>query len=665
MCSQCRASKLRCDRVRPACGNCVKKGEAESCQYGRSVSGRSEFPRQNVAEDRLKHLEFLVKQLIQTEKAKTPQDSGQEPPATPDASPREETSSRAGDARTGRVGYVGSTHWFAVLDEIDGLKAELSKPSDQDVESLLPTDEQTQDPLPEPIFGSLQHYSLKQVILDYLPPRLEADRLLSIYFQGENFILPFLHTFHFQRQYVQFWSDLHKVNPLWLSITFSVFHMASLVRGCTAPTTATEGETRAERFRFHHAAGQCLVVGEYHRPQEFVVEALLAYAHCKSMSSLDPLRETGAILGMAVRSAYQLGYHRDPDRFKGFTVFEGEMRRRSWTLCVQLDLMTSFQLGLPSSICQENCDTRSVRNLSDSDFGPDSQELPPSRSEDQATRLLWFVAKDRQMKSFARVCRDALSHQEKSDLEIQELDREVREMWTTTPEVLRARPLSESIADPPFTIITRIYLQFIYLKSLCVLHRKYMIRGNPYSTMSCLEASKALVSQFVDMYRELAPGGRLYAENWMLGCYTMNDFLLGITVLCLFVHCQSGGSTQGSAIITNEVDDLLEQARSICLEKSNISNDARRVARVIRITLNMNRSVATASCRGHLAVPSNGAITASREATVGQSVIEASDDTMYWDEDPFSLLEPFSFMRDGTGDLDWSMLEPPILGDGA
>jgi hypothetical protein len=127
---------------------------------------------------------------------------------------------------------------------------------------------------------------------------------------------------------------------------------------------------------FHVAAGQCLVLGEYHRPQPFVIEALTLYGHYIGFRSLDPPREVGTLLGIALRLAYEMGLHRDPDVLGTFTAFEGEMRRRLWSSCKQLDLMVSFQLGLPSSICLEECDTKSPRNLLDSDFDERTEVLP-------------------------------------------------------------------------------------------------------------------------------------------------------------------------------------------------------------------------------------------------------------------------------------------------
>lgn len=553
--------------------------------------------------------------------------------------------------------YVGSTHWSAILDDIHELKVALSGYADvQEAES--PARPVTPALDSELIFGSSNSYSLQQVISRYLPSKVEVDRYLSLYFQGETFIVPFIHTYHFQRQYRQFWADTASVNPIWLSILFSICCLASLIRGATGSNHSLQNDLVTESSKFHTAAGQCLVIGEYYRPcQQFTVEALSIYAQCKNVRTLDPSREAGAILGMVVRMAYEMGYHRDPDYFGSLTVFEGEMRRRLWAACKQMDVMISFQLGLPSNICLENCDTKSPRNLLDSDFDVDTQVLPVSRSENEATRLLWFIVKDRQMISFSKVCKDTLSFKEKSEAEILQLDEEIRQMYTTIPDVLRTRPLSESIADAPFLIMTRLYVEFIYLKSLCVLHRKYMARGNVFSTKCCVKAGKRLVSQFIDMYKEFSPGGQLHAESWMLSNFTMNDFLLGIMVLCLVVHSLRKRVSRHPAIESateSELLPLLERSYDICVEKSQASRDARRVSHAICLILN--------GAKMSNAPESQPA----GDSAPGIDLASLSLQTEHGDgqgsETPFDPLDPFNFMAIDFENIDWTVFDPQVSG---
>lgn len=665
VCTQCHRSKLRCDRGHP-CSNCIKKDEAAACNYDRPSGVGDNLSRRSEAGDRLSHLESMVKQLIQSQsQALTPPHNNE---TTRDASPvRSDGHTDAtgfSNVRLENKQYVGSTHWSAVLDDIHDLKVILGRTTDaqDEVADFLPNDNCHSS---EPIFGLPEGYSLDRILTQYLPAKVEVDRHLSKYFQGETFIVPFIHTYHFQRQYRGFWKDTASVNPLWLSMLFSMCHLASSIgRDSRIPAADLNGSVN-ESSQFNIAAGQCLVLGRYHRPQPYAVEALALYAHSKNLKTLNTSRDVGAILGIVVRMSYEMGYHRDPDSFGSFSVFEGEMRRRFWASVKQMDLMISFQLGLPSNINLEHCDTKSPRNLLDSDFDEDTLVLPSSRSENEPTKLLWFIVKERQLVTFAKVCQVALSVKEKSEADIRQLDEEVREMHTTIPDILRARPIADSIADTPFIIMTRLYIEFIHLKSLCVLHRKYMARGHDFSTRSCIDAGIRLVSRFVDMHNEHAPGGQLYNERWMLTNYTMNDFLLGVMVLCLAVHTRRRRGAASFAFDTtteNKVLLLLEQSHTICLEKSTMCTDARRVSHAIRLTLksaNTSRiPLESQSQPFNSGLHIDSILQPASDHTSGDVLsFQLPSSFGQGEEAAFGILDPFNFTDHDFESMDWAIFD--------
>lgn len=114
--------------------------------------------------------------------------------------------------------YVGSTHWSAILDDIHELKAAVARRQDAPEPETMP---QSPGPSKESIiFGSPSDYPLEQAMGHHLPSKVEADRLVAIYFRGENFIIPFIRTVQFQRQYRDFYADPSHVNLLWLSMLF-------------------------------------------------------------------------------------------------------------------------------------------------------------------------------------------------------------------------------------------------------------------------------------------------------------------------------------------------------------------------------------------------------------------------------------------------------------
>jgi hypothetical protein len=98
------------------------------------------------------------------------------------------------------------------LDDIHELKVPLGNSADvQEVQRRATPEAPASGS--ELFFGSPNLYSLQQVLCRYLPPKVDADRYLSVYLQGDIFIVPFIHTQHFKRQYKEFWADPVNVYP--------------------------------------------------------------------------------------------------------------------------------------------------------------------------------------------------------------------------------------------------------------------------------------------------------------------------------------------------------------------------------------------------------------------------------------------------------------------
>lgn len=106
--------------------------------------------------------------------------------------------------------------------------------------------------------------------------------------------------------------------------------------------------------------------------------------------------------------AYTLGYHRDPKRLRDTTPFEGEMRRRTWTLIIQLDLLNSFQLGLPHNLQAGTWDTAVPGNYNDADLDESMQCLPEPRQNSEITRMTFYISKLILMEVFAKILKYAL-----------------------------------------------------------------------------------------------------------------------------------------------------------------------------------------------------------------------------------------------------------------
>ncbi|KAH6949445.1 hypothetical protein DER45DRAFT_623867 [Fusarium avenaceum] len=453
-----------------------------------------------------------------------------------------------------------TTHWSAMLDDIQVLRSTLNSFADQgdtDAEAYAA-------PQAEPgtgigiLFGANISYGLtvEEVLNTHLPSQRVTDRLVSTYFRVRLYVTPFIHPSQFRRQYDAFWKDPSSASPLWISMLFSILYMA-------ANTSRTGRETDTPASGFTVAAAQCLALGEYFRPKHYSVEALLLYSQSQFITCLEICPDMGSVLSILGHIATVSGYHRESNG-QGLSPFEKEMRRRTWSVLIQLDLLVSFHLGLPGRIPLSVSDIKPPSNLLDSDFDEDSARLPPSRPETELTGVTFSILKLKFMTIFDKILQHVLMPRihEATDAHIDSLDDELKDLYNSLPELYRPRSISDSVIDPPQLIVARLCISFVYYKCLCVLHRPHVTKPRAKSTQEGYIASFALVTELLYVYEECKPGGQLETEEWLLKSITWHDFLLGITTLCLVVYATTQG-TRELEINRSGTLEILEIARTV------------------------------------------------------------------------------------------------------
>ncbi|KAL9135197.1 MAG: hypothetical protein Q9175_003617 [Cornicularia normoerica] len=174
--------------------------------------------------------------------------------------------------------FHGSTHWSAMLEDIQGLRSAIvpseATTSDDDI---LKHVENSGASL---ILDSAVPLPLQQVLVQYLPPRQEADRLTAAYFRSRGVSAPFTHASYFRRLYQDFWRDLLRAPVLWTSILFSICHIAQNIL-----TLGKEAVYHDNRYNV--ASAHCLALGVYSRPKQFSVESLLLFVQAKCLTGLN------------------------------------------------------------------------------------------------------------------------------------------------------------------------------------------------------------------------------------------------------------------------------------------------------------------------------------------------------------------------------------------
>lgn len=389
-------------------------------------------------------------------------------------------------------------------------------------------------------------------------------------------------------QYEAFWKDPSQASFIWISLLFSAMYIGADASYASGQEVLDDPDGQL-RTSFFSRAGQALVTGKYHKARSYSVEAILLYASCCYRRNSDADVDAWMIMGIGARLALKMGYHRDPRHFANVTPFEGEMRRRVFSIVAAFELLLSFQAGMPEVVRWEECDTELPRNLFDTDFDEDCKVLPTSRPPTDPTPMLYWCYKGQLSKLFQRVARHALSIGMPPYAEIMELDRELRATYESIPPPLRMKPLGSAFTDDTHVILQRLNVEVVYLKSVCVLHRRYISqeRSNStfhYSRKACIDSALKLLEHQAQLHFACQPGGQLYHDRWMPSSLLMHDFLLVAMVICLDLYeCCKQVSTPAQEDINarDKKYAALKLSYEIWRSRKETSKDARRASNVL------------------------------------------------------------------------------------
>ncbi|KAL7945651.1 hypothetical protein V8C42DRAFT_323753 [Trichoderma barbatum] len=577
-CIACQRRKSRCDRQHP-CGACEKRGSGESCSYS-SAAASSTFEKTAAGSSRrdvqlkLNQLEQMVRGLAEKKAGGGEKRSG---------SDRDEL----------ETSYHGATAWTALVESI------------RDIQDILVADQESGSPEevaePEILLGDMPPITIKEV-MESLPSRQDADKLIMAYFKAKFIAVVFIHTHQFKRRYDAFWADPSPTSFLWISILFSILSIGTMITNTKDPDTlspASSTSSSAPDSRFYMVkAAQCLIAGQYLKGKRESVEALLMHAHSRNVQKLDSDSSLWSLYGLVVRLAQKQGYHRDAAKIPGsraMTPFETEMRRRTWFLIQSTDLLFSFQNGMPPIIMQDACDVGHPTNLTDDDFDEDCVSLPAPRPPTDPLPVLAYITKSKLCSVMRRVVRHVLAVAPAPYAETLELNRELQEWHASVPTCLRIRTIrNTSFTDANYTIMHRLMLEIMYLKSLCILHRPYLTTHKHdaeynASRQVCRESALMILEMQAELDIETASGGRMYEDRFMVSNLTLHHFLLAAMIICLDLSESTDIDSEERVkrIIT------LRTAYAIWSARSTTSADALHASRVLRAILNRIDSPST------------------------------------------------------------------------
>lgn len=453
---------------------------------------------------------------------------------------------------------------------------------------------------PMSLFGGANPPSFGE-LLAQLPKRTITDRLVARYFNSYD---PFVHILHppsWRQQYERHWEDPEKTSPAWLGQMFAIFCLAmhSYHRMDDEPPEF-HGKTLAMAANYRRLCGQCLLLGDFTKPMSHMIETLVLHLHCEYARTRDAEIGVWVLVGMIVRLAMRMGYHRDPKYYPSITPFQGEVRRRVWTFVRQSDLLFSFQIGLPSMIRLGDCDTELPRNLYDDEFDENTKVLPPSRPNTEPTPVSYMRAKASMSFAFGKVVERLHLVISPSYDEIMAMDQDLLNARAELPPHLRMKSLEDSIMDPGALVMQRFNLSILYNKGQCVLHRKFLAKGREnnryaHSRRTCVDSAMDLLSHQATLHYESQPGHRLHGMKVFISSITAADFLLAamIVSLDLYYGADVEGAGQSSADLytwglerRGDMIRALEISREVWLETKEQSMEAFKASEILMVMLN-------------------------------------------------------------------------------
>lgn len=105
-------------------------------------------------------------------------------------------------------------------------------------------------------------------------------------------------------------------------------------------------------------------------------------------------------VGTVLRTAMQMGLHRDPRHFPNMGVLQAEIRRRLWATVLELNLQSSLEAGMPSMLAFSDFDTCPPADVNDKDIDENTNLLPQQENKTGVTDthvqiVLWSCIQSR------------------------------------------------------------------------------------------------------------------------------------------------------------------------------------------------------------------------------------------------------------------------------
>ena len=427
--------------------------------------------------------------------------------------------------------------------------------------------------------------------------------MIARYFSSADMpVTLIIHRHAFFRQYEMFWERPFETPIIWVTILFGMMYQVAYYTLAASQSPSTLGNEMLSEYREIVATArqkmmQCLHLGNYLKGTRHTIEALLYLLQIEYVQGAGAEYGCWQLIGVIIRTAIKMGYHRDGSHFPEMSAFDGEVRRRVWYVLIQFDIASAAQVGLPRIIKEAQCDTAEPHSLQDDDFDELSAALPPARPPTEHTLAQFLIYKSRVVSVYGMICDFTTSPKQREYNEAMRLDSLLKRAYAAKPPVLEPKSMQKSIADGPHLITRRLYITMSYHHAQMILHRKFMTLGKTdrtyaYSHNTCTSAALSALQYQRDLFEQCQPGRMLYSDRWKILSLIQSEFLLATTIICLdldddFNRMHQNGFS-GAATVTIERQrnvEALEASRAIWSHQRDVSKEAQTAVKAVDMVL--------------------------------------------------------------------------------
>ena len=327
---------------------------------------------------------------------------------------------------------------------------------------------------------------------DYFPVREVADKLVQNYFRTMECTHRILHIPSFHREYDAYWSDPQNMST---SSVVKILLVMAIGTCFYQEDDYTSLRTMAQQWVYRVQAWTSTPLEkERLNLSGLQVQCLLLLARQTNAVGGD-LIWIGA--GSLLRTAFQMGCHRDPKYFPRMSVMHGELRRRLWATVLEITIQTSLDSGMPPLITIDDFDTSPPSNINDEDISGSTLVSPTPKPASVFTQTSLQIELLKSLSIRYQICRQMNDfHSDPSYDETLRLGNEITKACKEASVLMNGY----SLTLPQPTALQRNLLDLFIRRFLLAVHQPFAFKSQAdpryyFSRKVCLDTALIMASE--------------------------------------------------------------------------------------------------------------------------------------------------------------------------